>query len=58
MPPWPCAPADIRPGKWHLDSLRPGSIGAAEIVAELREGWRREGWKQKADATDKEDTLG
>ena len=43
-------PTDIRPEEWRPAGLRQGSIGAAQIVAEVREGWRREGWKQRADA--------
>ena len=39
--------ADIRPEEWRLAGLRQGSIGAAEIVAEVREGWLRDGWKRK-----------
>lgn len=45
-------PADIRPEEWRLASLRQGSIGSVEIAAEVREGWRREGWKQKEDAAE------
>ncbi len=42
-------PADIRPHEWCLAGLRQGSIGSAEIVVEMRESWRKEGWKQKKD---------
>jgi len=42
-------PADIRPEEWRLSGLRHGSVGSAEIVSEMREQWRKEGWKQKTE---------
>jgi RNA polymerase sigma factor (sigma-70 family) len=37
--------ADIPPEERNIAGLRQRSIGSAEIVGELREGWRREGWR-------------